>query len=111
MDFINHITVLLGLAVLASQQVLKLIPMGFTAFANKYPVLTNIAISIIATAMAAVTNHYNPHSWTAWIGAVATCSLVAALLYNQLIGRSPVVKSLEAKAYSPVRGNLGKTNV
>lgn len=100
MDFFNHVTVLLALTVLASQQILKIIPLGFTAFANKYPVFTNIGISIVSTVVAATTNHIAPKGWTGWVGAVALCALVAALFYNNTFGKSDTIKTLENKAYA-----------
>ena len=99
MDFLNHVIVLLGLAVLASVQVLKFIRLNATSFANRYPVATNIVASIVAVLIAAKTDHLNPVGWTQWLTAVALCSLTAAILYNQLIGKSPAVQALQAKGY------------
>lgn len=99
MDISNfaHVSGLAALAVVALQQILKL---NFVpgAFANRYPVPTNILLSIGA-AMIAVwqTNAINPVTWTGWLQLVATIAVVAAIVYNQLIGRWAQLKAAEGE--------------
>lgn len=85
---------LAGLSVLAVEEILKLkvIPLSF---ANRYPVVTNILLSVIAALVAVWQGHLNPNHWTDWVVLVATIAVVAAITYNQLIGKSPELKSME----------------
>lgn len=82
--FINNVTILSALAVLALHQILKLkfIPIGF---ANKYPVPTLILLSIGAAAVAVLTTPVTATSWTDWLLLVVTIAVVAAVVYNSTI--------------------------
>lgn len=98
MEFLTHATALAALAVVAVQQILKLkvVPVSF---ANKYPVLTNIALSVLAAAYVVWQNGViRPFVWTQWtqcVLLVATISVVAALTYNMTLRNSPTIKSME----------------
>jgi len=83
--FFTHATALAAIGVVVVQQILKLkfLP---TNFANKYPVPTNIALSIIAAAIAVwQSNTPTPVNWTGWLTLVVLVAVVAAIIYNQLL--------------------------
>jgi uncharacterized membrane protein len=93
MEFLSGAALVAAGVVLLVEQILKLriIPL---AFANKYPVFTNIVLSIVATVFLV------PVTWSFDnIGHLAvqigTVAVTAAIAYNQLIGKSPELKSLE----------------
>lgn len=94
MDF-SYIIGLSSLAVVAVQQLLKLkfVPVSF---ANRHPVPTNIGLSIVAALVAIWQDKLvEPTTWTGWVVLVAKIAVVAAIVYNQLIGKSQELKSLE----------------
>lgn len=93
MEFLSGAALVAAGVVLLVQEILKLkiIPL---AFANKYPVFTNILLSVVATIFLV------PVDWSLDnIGHLAvqigTVAVTAAIAYNQLIGKSPELKSLE----------------
>lgn len=94
MDFFAQVTALAALAVLLVQQILRLkvVPLDF---ANKYPVPTNIALSVIATIVVVWQKLVIPVVWTDWIVLAATVSVVSAIVYNQLIGRWKELQELQ----------------
>ena len=98
MEYFTHVTILAGLAVLAVQQILKLkvVPV---AFANRYPVPTNIILSIIASIVVVWRDIVNlpPDAWTDWVILVATISVVAAITYNNTLGRWEQLRSIEGE--------------
>lgn len=84
-SFFTHAAALSALAVVGVHQILKLkfIPVGF---ANKYPVPTNILLSVIASIVAVWQgNAPHPVSWSDWVLLAGTVSVVAALTFNQLL--------------------------
>jgi len=86
-----------ALAVVGVQQFLKFkfIPVSF---ANKYPVPTNIILSVLASIVAVwQSNTVKPAEWTDWLVLVALVSVTAAITYNQLIGRWAELKSTEGE--------------
>lgn len=95
MEYLNHVVVLGGLAVLIVQEIIKLkfVPVQF---ANKYPVPTNIILSVL-TAVVVVwkDNLANPRSWTNWVQLVASISLVAAFAYNMTIKHWQDLRAME----------------
>lgn len=95
MDY-AHIALLAAAAVVAAQQILKLkvVPI---AFANRYPVPTNILLSVVAAVLAVWTDNVRLVAWTDWLLFVGTVSVVAAITYNQLIGRSAELKEMEGE--------------
>lgn len=95
MEYLEHVVVLGGLAVVLVQQILKLkfIPISF---ANKYPVLTNILLSIITAAVIVWQDMLaTPLAWTDWIQLVVTVSLVAAFAYNMTLRNWPELRATE----------------
>lgn len=85
MEFFTHATALAALAVVVLQQILKFkfVPVNF---ANKYPVPTNILLSIGAALYVVWQSDVpTPHVWTSWVQLVATISVVAAITYNMLL--------------------------
>lgn len=84
MDLFTHVTAIASLAVVAVQQILKLnfIPLSF---ANKYPVPTNIVLSVAAAIIAAWQTNTHPTTWTGWIAFVSVIAVVAAIIYNNTL--------------------------
>lgn len=93
--FFTQATALAALAVVVVQQILKLkfIPIGF---ANRYPVPTNIILSIVAAAVA-VWQADVPHPliWTDWVALVGLISVVAAITYNNLLRNWQELREME----------------
>lgn len=87
MEYFAQITALAALSVVAVQQILKLnaIPVYF---ANKYPVFTNILLSIIASTIVTWKSAVTLAGWTQWVVYVATVSVLAAVTYNMTIKNS-----------------------
>lgn len=105
MDVLTQATVLAAGAVLLVQQIIKLniIPV---AFANRYPVPTNLLLSIIATVIVTVPIVHVGWSWHNAPVILRTFGLVAvgaAIAYNQLLSRWTQLKQSEGdgKATTP----------
>lgn len=96
-EFFTRVAGLSALAVVAVQQILKLkfIPM---AFANKYPVPTNILLSLVAAIIVVWQTALTPAVWTDWVVLVATISVVAAVVYNQLISKWTELREMEGQS-------------
>lgn len=96
MEYFVQITALAALAVVAVQQILKLnvIPLYF---ANKYPVFTNIALSIIAAIVVTWQTAITLVGVGAWIAYVGTVSVLAAITYNMTIKNSPAIQNASTK--------------
>lgn len=99
MDLLTQATLLAAGAVLLVQQILKLniIPV---AFANRYPVPTNILLSIIATIIVTVPVVHVGFSWHNLPVILRTFGLVAvgaAIAYNQLLGKWQQLKEAEGE--------------
>jgi hypothetical protein len=96
MDYFAEITALAALSVVAVQQILKLnvIPVYF---ANKYPVFTNVVLSIIASVIVNMQTAVELTTWTAWVAYVATISVVAAVTYNMTIKNSEGIQRISNK--------------
>lgn len=95
MEFLNQATLLAAGAVLLVQQILKLkvVPVSF---ANRYPVITNVVLSVIAAIIAVwQTVDFEAMTWPEWLILVGTISVVAAIAYNMTIRNSPEIKKLE----------------
>lgn len=94
MEFFTTVTGLAALAVLAVHQILKLnaIPV---AFANKYPVPTNILLSIVASVIVVWQTAIDPDGFKEWLGLVTIIAVVAAIVYNQLIGKWAELRAME----------------
>lgn len=96
MDSFAEITALAALAVVAVQQILKLnvIPVFF---ANKFPVLTNILLSVLASVVVTWQTAINLVQWTEWVVYVGTVSVLAAITYNMTLRNSEAVQSVSNK--------------
>lgn len=88
-----YFTGLAAMAVLFVEQALKMIPTSFTDLANKYPVATNIILSIIASIVVTPVV-WTVGNWKQVIVNVGAIALVAALGYTQLVKKS-ALKNLE----------------
>ena len=100
MEFLTEASLAAAGVVLLVQQILKLniVPL---AFANRYPVPTNILLSIVATVFIV------PINWSLDnIGDLAlqigTVAVVAAIAYNQLLGKWEQLRSAEGEGKKPV---------
>jgi len=91
-----EITALAALAVVAVQQILKLnvVPLYF---ANKYPVLTNVILSFIASMIVTWQTAINLVGWVSWVTYVATVSVLAAITYNMTLRNSEGVQRASNK--------------
>lgn len=96
MELFTEVTALAALAVVAVQQVLKLniIPVYF---ANKYPVVTNIVLSIIASIIVQYQTAVNLVGWVQWLVYIATVSVVAAITYNSTIRNDETIQAVSNK--------------
>lgn len=96
MEFFAQITALAALSVVAVQQILKLnvIPVYF---ANKYPVVTNILLSIVASVVVTWQTALELVGWVAWVTYVATVSVLAAVTYNMTLRNSDGVQRVSNK--------------
>lgn len=85
--FFNHITVLAGLGVFAVEQILKLkvVPVSI---ANRFPVVTNILLSVVAAVLVAWQTGLSPNTLPEWALTVGVIVLVAAITYNLTFGKS-----------------------
>lgn len=98
MDFVT-ITALAALAVVAVQQILKLnvIPVFF---ANKYPLITNIGLSIVASVIVTWQTAIQLTTVAAWVSYVFTVSIIAAITYNNTLRKSEAVQEASNKKES-----------
>lgn len=96
MEYFAQITALAALAVVAVQSILKLnvIPLYF---ANKYPVFTNILLSIIASIVVSWQTAVNLVGWIAWVAYAGTVSVLAAITYNMTLKNSDSVQRASSK--------------
>lgn len=96
MEFFTEVTALAALAVVAFQQILKLnvVPIFL---ANKYPVYTNIVLSIAASVFVQVQNLVNLVDWKDWVLHIATVAVVAAITYNMTLRNSPELQRYSRK--------------
>lgn len=97
MEFFNHVTVLVGLAVMVLQQILtlKFIPVGF---ANRFPVPTLIILSSVAAFVAVWMDKVpTPKAWTDWVLLVVTIGVTAAITYNQTIRNWVQLRQMEGE--------------
>lgn len=96
MEYFAQVTALAALSVVAVQQILKLnvIPVYF---ANKYPVLTNVLLSILASVVVTWQTAINLVGVWAWVAYVATVSVLAAVTYNMTIKNSAGLQSVSNK--------------
>ena len=93
MEFLSGAALVAAGVVLLVQEILKLkiVPL---AFANKYPVPTNIILSVIATIFL-VPIHWSLDNIGHLAVQIGTVAVTAAIAYNQLIGKSEELKELE----------------
>lgn len=96
MEYFVEVTALAALAVVAVQQILKLnvIPVYF---ANKWPVLTNVILSIVASVVVQFQTAVNLVDWKQWVAYAATVSVVAAITYNMTLRNSAAVQAVSNK--------------
>ncbi len=96
MEYINELVLIAAGATTLAVQILKskIIPIPF----QNYPVVTNVVVSLIAAVatvgIAGV--DLNKENWEVLLTTFIKISLVAALVYNQLLGNSHLVKATEA---------------
>lgn len=96
MEFFSEVTALAALAVVVVQQILKLniVPVYF---ANKYPLLTNIILSAIASVFVTWQTAVSMAGWTSWVAYIGTVSVLAAITYNMTLKNSDQVQKISNK--------------
>ena len=96
MEFFTEVTALAALAVVAVQQILKLnvIPLYF---ANKYPLVTNLLLSLIASIVVTWQTTVSLVTWVEWVVYVATVSVLAAITYNMTLRNSDAVQRVSSQ--------------
>lgn len=94
MDYLTHVGVLAGLAVLVLEQILKLKAVPVKV-ANKYPVPTLIVLSVLASAFVVWQDMVVANSWTDWVLLVSTVGVVAAVVYNHTIKNWSELREME----------------
>jgi hypothetical protein len=95
MEYLDGIVLQAAGAVVLVQQILKskLVPLQF---ANRYPVPTNILLSILAAAFI-VKVDWSADNWINVIIQVVTIGVVAAITFNQLFGKWHELRETESK--------------
>jgi hypothetical protein len=95
MEFLSGAALIAATVVVLVQQILKLnlVPL---AFANRYPVPTNILLSIVAT-LFVVKPAFNLSNLPGLFVQVGTVAVVAAISYNQLLGKWSQLKAAEGE--------------
>lgn len=96
MEFFSEVTALATLSVVVVQQILKLnvVPLYF---ANKYPILTNIILSAIASVVVTWQTAVDLVGVVDWVAYVGTVSVLAAVTYNMTIRNSEGVQRISSK--------------
>lgn len=96
MEFFTEITALAALAVVAVQQIIKLnvVPIYF---ANRFPLLTNVVLSLIASVVVTWQTAVSLTTWVEWVVYTATISVLAAVTYNMTLRQSDAVQSVSRK--------------
>jgi hypothetical protein len=96
MEYFTQITALAALSVVAVQQILKLdvIPVYF---ANKYPILTNVLLSIVASVVFTWKTAVALAGWAQWVAYVATVSVLAAITYNMTLRNSDGLQKVSSR--------------
>jgi len=97
MEWFNHVSVLVALAVMVLQQILtlKVVPNGF---ANRYPVPTLVILSTVASFVAVWMDKIpTPQAWTDWVLLVVTVGVTAAIVYNSTIRNWTQLRSMEGE--------------
>lgn len=96
MELFSQWTALAALAVVIVQQILKLnvVPLYF---ANKYPVITNVILSVVAAVVVNWQTVVTLHTGWNWITEVAVISVVAAITYNATLANSVGAQAATSK--------------
>ena len=95
MEFFTEITALAALSVVAVQQIIKLdvVPLYF---ANKYPLVTNLLLSLLASVIVTWQTTVALVGWAEWVVYVATVSVLAAITYNMTLRNSDGVQKVSS---------------
>lgn len=99
MELFSQITALAALSVVAVQQILKLNVLPIY-IANKYPILVNVILSIIASVVVTWQTAVVLTGAGEWIAYVATVSVLAAITYNMTLRNSEAVQSISSDTSS-----------
>lgn len=93
---IVQVTLLAAGAVTIVHEILKLkvVPV---AFANRYPVPTNIILSVLAAFIVKWQDLATLHTFAQWATFIGLVAVIAAVTYNQLLGKSAELKSMEGE--------------
>jgi len=95
-QFFTQATALAAIAVVVVQQILKakFIPISL---ANRYPVPTNILLSIVASVVAVWQNGVTATTWQDWLVLAFTVSVVSAITYNSLLRNWTELRATEGE--------------
>lgn len=96
--YFSTVTAVAAVGVVILQQILKLkfVPVSF---ANKYPVPTNIALSVIASTIAVfVAKPVAPTDWLGWLLLAVFISVVAGIIYNTTLNNWKELRETEGPA-------------
>lgn len=93
MDFLSTSALLASGAVLLVQEILKLKIVPLT-FANKYPVPTNIILSVIAS-IVIVHLKWSMHDVGTDLAQLGSVAVVAAIAYNMLLAKWDDLRAME----------------
>ena len=95
MEYFAEVTALAALAVVVVQQILKLnvVPVSF---ANKYPVLTNVVLSVIASIIVQWQTAITLVGIGDWLTYIGTVSVVAAIVYNMTLKNSEAAQRVSS---------------
>jgi hypothetical protein len=91
---LNQSALLAAAAVLVVQQLLKskIVPVGF---ANRHPVPTNLILSVVAVVIIKWQDLVGLTTWQDFLTQFGVIAVVAAVTYNQLIGRWSELRETE----------------
>lgn len=96
MDYFAQVTALAALAVVLFHTILKLnvVPLYF---ANNYPVLTNVVLSVVASVVVSWKTAVNLVGLWQWVAYVGTVAVLAAVTYNMTLKNSDAVQRATSK--------------
>jgi len=96
MNSFAEITALAALSIVAVESILKLNVVPIT-FANRFPVTTNVLLSIAASIIVTWKTMIILTGLSQWVAYIATLSVLSAITYNMTLRNSYKIQSLSNK--------------
>lgn len=95
-ELFTKVAALSALSVVAVHEILKLkiVPVSF---ANRYPVPTNIILSILSAVIVSWQDFLNVTVWTEYVVLAGVTSVVAAITYNSLLKNWTQLQEIEGE--------------